>query len=347
MSLTSSSRRPAVWDWLGLSTEYGNRPNADKMSFSAKPAATLAAKVPPLRIGIDLGGTKIAGVLLAQDETVIAEARRPSPKGDYWATIEAIATTISDLELDAPHGTDAATIGMGMPGCIAPSTGRVQNANSTWLNDKPLKADLAARLGRPVRLANDANCFVLSEATDGAAAGASTVFGVIVGTGCGGGIAVDGRLVDGPRAISGEWGHTPLPWMHADEFDVTECWCGRKGCIETWVSGTGLARDHERHTGAALSGEQIVTAAARGDAAAQAALDRHASRLARGLALICNILDPQVIVLGGGLSQLGHLYTVLPSLMAPYILASDTSVDVRAPKWGDASGVRGAARLWA
>ena len=299
--------------------------------------------LPGPRIGIDLGGTKIAGILFDAAGQVAAEARRPAPQGDYAATVEAIAATVGELEAKTGR---AATVGIGMPGCIAPSTGRVQNANSTWINDKPFKADMEARLLRPVRLANDANCFVLSEATDGAAAGAGTVFGVIIGTGCGGGITVDGRLIDGPRAISGEWGHTPLPWMSADEFDQTTCWCGRKGCLETWVSGTGLARDHQRRTGAALNGEQIVAAAARGDANAQATLDRHADRLARGLALICNILDPHVFVLGGGLSQLKHLYTVLPGLMAPHILAADTAVVVRAPTWGDASGVRGAARLW-
>jgi fructokinase len=295
------------------------------------------------RAGIDLGGTKIAGILFDGAERVVAETRRPSPKGDYAATLDAITAVVAELETGA--GTKA-SVGIGMPGCIAPSTGRVQNANSTWLNDKPLKADLEARLGRSVRLGNDANCFVLSEATDGAAAGAGVAFGVIIGTGCGGGITVDGRLVDGPRSISGEWGHTPLPWMDADEFDRTQCWCGRKGCLETWVSGSGLARDHQVQTGRALSGEEIVALAATGDIAAQTALDRHASRLARGLALICNILDPHVIVLGGGLSQLGHLYAALPPLMARYILAADTSIVIRAPKWGDASGVRGAARLW-
>jgi fructokinase len=295
------------------------------------------------RAGIDLGGTKIAGLLFDGAERVVAETRRPSPKGDYTATLDAVATVVADLEGVAGA---TASVGIGMPGCIAPTTGCVQNANSTWLNDKPLKADLETRLGRPVRLANDANCFVLSEATDGAAAGAGIVFGVIIGTGCGGGIAIDGRLVDGPRSISGEWGHTPLPWMEADEFDRTQCWCGRKGCLETWISGSGLARDHATQTGRALSGEEIVALAARGDTDAQRALDRHASRLARGLAMICNVLDPHVIVLGGGLSQLTHLYAALPPLMARYVLAADTSVVIRAPKWGDASGVRGAARLW-
>ncbi len=296
-----------------------------------------------LRAGIDLGGTKIAGIVLDATDRVIAEARRPSPRGDYGLSLEAIAAVVGDLERSAGA---VASIGIGMPGCLAPATDRVQNANSVWLNDRPIKADLEALLGRPVRLANDANCFVLSEATDGAAAGAGTVFGVIIGTGCGGGIVVDGRLLDGPRSIAGEWGHTPLPWMEADEFDQTTCWCGRKGCLETWVSGTGLARDHARQTGRSLSGEEIVAQAAAGDAGAQRALDRHASRLARGLAMICTVLDPHVIVLGGGLSALPHLYEALPPLMAPYILAADTRVVIRPPRWGDASGVRGAARLW-
>ena len=295
------------------------------------------------RLGIDLGGTKIAGVVLDADGQEVATARRPAPRGDYTATLEAIAAVVTELERS---GGPAATVGIGMPGCVAPSTGRVQNANSTWINDKPIKFDLEALLRRPVRLANDANCFVLSEAVDGAAAGAGVVFGVIIGTGCGGGITVDGRLVEGPRAISGEWGHTPLPWITADEFDKTLCWCGRKGCLETWVSGTGLAQDHERRTGLKLTASEIANLAMSGDAAAATTLELHAHRLARGLALICNILDPHVFVLGGGLSQLQHLYKILPALMAPFILAADTSVVIRPPRWGDASGVRGAARLW-
>ncbi len=295
------------------------------------------------RFGIDLGGTKIAGIAFDPADAVIAETRIVAPRGDYAASIEAIAGVMAELEKQAGQ---TGSVGIGMPGCVAPSTGRVQNANSTWINDKPFKVDLEARLARPVRLANDANCFVLSEATDGAAKGASIVFGVIVGTGCGGGITVDGRLVDGPRSIAGEWGHTPLPWMTADEFDRTQCWCGRKGCLETWISGTALTQDHQHVTGSKASGEEIAAMASRGDTVARASLDRHASRMARGLALICNILDPHVIVLGGGLSQLPHLYKELPDLMAPYILAADTSVTIRPPAWGDASGVRGAARLW-
>lgn len=233
-----------------------------------------------------------------------------------------------------------------MPGSLSPVTGRVQNANSTWLNGRPLDRDLAAALGRPVRLANDANCFALSEATDGAAAGAASVFGVILGTGCGGGIVVDGRLVDGPLGVGGEWGHNPLPRPSADEVPGPPCWCGRHGCMETWVSGPGLAADHARATGERQSAETIAARAETGDEVALATMARHADRLARGLAHVVNILDPAVIVLGGGLSKLGHLYRNLPGLMAPHIFADAPHVDVRPPRWGDASGVRGAARLW-
>ena len=295
------------------------------------------------RIGIDLGGTKIAGVVLGADGGIEVERRVPAPRGDYHATVAALADMVAALERVSGQ---TATVGIGMPGSIAPRTGRVQNANSVWLNDKPLKADLEARIGRPVRLANDANCFALSEPTDGAAAGARIVFGVIVGTGCGGGIVVDGRLVDGPRSIGGEWGHTPLPWMRAEELGATTCWCGRSGCLETWVSGTGLEADYARSTGRTARGQEIVEAVTGGEVGAVGALDRHADRLARGLAAIANILDPDVIVLGGGLSNLASLYRELPKRMAPYVFAEDTRVDIRPPRWGDASGVRGAAWLW-
>lgn len=295
------------------------------------------------RLGIDLGGTKIAGVVLDACGQTVAETRVRSPQGDYAATVLAICDCIAALERSAGA---TASIGIGMPGSIAPRSGLVQNANSVWLNDKPLKRDLEVRLGRPVRMANDANCFALSEATDGAGEGQRIVFGVIVGTGCGGGIVIDGRLVDGPRAIGGEWGHTPLPWMTAGEVGVTRCWCGRAGCLETWVSGSGLEADYTRATGLSATGEMIVSTARTGDAVAQTTLDHQCDRLARGLAMITNILDPNVIVLGGGLSQMPHLYRELPTRMAPYIFAEDQRVDVRPPKWGDASGVRGAAWLW-
>ncbi len=295
------------------------------------------------KIGIDLGGTKIEGVLLGTDGGTRAQLRRASPHGDYDATISAIAEVVAALEAAAGI---SGSIGVGIPGSIARRTGLVQGANSTWLNARPLGRDLETHLGRPVRLANDANCFALSEAVDGAGKGAISVFGIIIGTGCGGGLVFDGRLIDGPNAIGGEWGHNPLPWARADEHPGPACWCGRIGCMETWVSGTGLAADHQRQTGQNLTAEAIAARASAGDAAASATLERHADRLARGVAHVINIFDPAVVVLGGGLSKLGHLYLELPRLAAPFVFADQPHIDIRPPKWGDASGVRGAAWLW-
>ncbi len=297
----------------------------------------------PYRIGLDLGGTKIAGILLGPDDRVIAETRRPSPRDDYNVTVTTIADMVAELSQADPH----ASVGIGMPGSISPRTGLAQNANSTWLNGKPLHRDLEARLGRAVKLSNDANCFALSETHDGAATGASSVFGVIIGTGVGGAIVIEGALLEGRHAMAGEWGHTPLPWLRPDEFPGPVCWCGRNGCLETWVSGTGLAADHARVTGDRMTGEIIVARAAAIDPASQATLHRHADRLARGLAMIANILDPELIVLGGGLSRLQHLYGVLPALMKPHMFTDHPTPEIRSPRWGDASGVRGAARLWA
>ncbi len=298
------------------------------------------------RIGIDLGGTKIAGALLGPAGDIRAEMRVAAPKGSPQATVEAVAGLVAALEQAAGIHSGAATVGVGMPGSPSPSTGLIRNANSVWLNGTTFEADLATALGRAVRVANDANCFALSEATDGAGADAKTVFGVIVGTGCGGGVVVDGKLLVGRHGIAGEWGHCPLPWAGTGEHPGERCWCGRYGCMETWVSGTALAADHARVTGNVLSGEAVAIAAAAGDIGARASLDRHASRLARGLAMISNILDPDVIVLGGGLSKLGHLYSDLPRLMAPYMLTSEAVPQIRPPRWGDAGGVRGAAWLW-
>ena len=295
------------------------------------------------RIGIDLGGTKIEGLLLGPDGAELARERIKTPREDYEGTLQAVANLVARLDSKADGQP---TIGIGMPGSLSPATRRVQNANSTWLNGRTFDADLERVLGRRVRLANDANCFALSEAADGAGQGARSVFGVILGTGCGGGLVIGGRVVDGPRGIGGEWGHTPLPWATSDEHPGPECWCGRKGCMETWVSGPGLEADHRRSGGAELATVDIVGLAEAGDATARATLDRHASRLARGLAALVNILDPEVIVLGGGLSQLGHLYERLPELMRPHIFADGPDIAIRPPKWGDASGVRGAAWLW-
>lgn len=296
----------------------------------------------PVRIGVDLGGTKIAAVSLLPGRRMSEEIRLPTPR-NYDATLEAIRQLV--LQLEADTGVRG-TVGVGMPGSISPATGRVQNSNSTWLNGQPFDRDLSQRLERPVRMANDANCFTLSEATDGAAAGARSVFGVILGTGCGGGIVINGGIVDGPRGIGGEWGHNPLPWPEPDEYPGRRCWCGRMSCMETWVSGPAVESDHARATGEKLRATEIGERAAAGDEAARGTLARHASRLARGLAAVVNIVDPEVIVLGGGLSQLKHLYDVVPALMAPYILSDSPKVNIRPPTWGDSSGVRGAAWLW-
>lgn len=296
-----------------------------------------------LRLGIDLGGSKIAGVALAPGGAIVAQHRMPSPRHDYPATLSAIGEMVARLETTAGA---RGTIGIGMPGSPAPGSGRVQNANSTWLNGRRFSHDLEVHLGRPVRLGNDANCFALSEAVDGAGAGAPSVFGVILGTGCGGGLVFQGALIDGPLGIGGEWGHNPLPWAGAAEHPGPECWCGRRGCMETWVSGPALEADHARAAGVSLTCEAIAASAAGGDAAARATLERHASRLARGLAHVINIFDPHVVVLGGGLSNLLHLYEALPDRIGAYLFASHPRIAIRPPRWGDASGVRGAAWLW-
>ncbi|HRN84806.1 MAG TPA: ROK family protein [Hyphomicrobium sp.] len=296
-----------------------------------------------LRLGIDLGGTKIEGCVLAPDGSEAARQRILAPQGNYDDTLAALTSLIRDLEKQAGA---AVTIGIGMPGSLSPSTGLVRNANSTWLNGRPLRQDLEKALGQPVRMANDANCFALSEATDGAGAGARSVFGIIIGTGCGGGLVFDGRVLEGARGIGGEWGHNPLPWAEADEHPGPTCWCGRVGCMEMWASGTGLSGDYKRRTGELVSGHEIVARAALGEPDARTSLDRHASRLARGLAHVINIVDPEIVVLGGGLSKLPHLYDVLPGLAAPYVFSDVPAIVIRPPKWGDASGVRGAAWLW-
>jgi fructokinase len=295
------------------------------------------------RIGIDLGGTKISAIAFDDADVVVAMDRRETPKGDYAATIAIIVDMVGALEQQT---SASGSVGIGIPGSVSPLSGRIQNANSIWLNGMPFPLDLENALARPVRLANDANCFALSETHDGTARGAASVFGVIIGTGCGGGIVMDGEIRSGAQRIAGEWGHTPLPWQTPDEHPGRRCWCGRHGCLETWVSGPGLARDHGEVTGETLDAVGIAAKALNGNPSAQATLDRHADRLARGLAMVVNILDPEVIVLGGGLSSLNHLYKVLPDLMRPHIFADAAQINVLPPRHGDDSGVRGAARLW-
>jgi fructokinase len=301
-----------------------------------------------IRIGIDLGGTKIEGLALNERGAEMARLRIATPQHDYAATVRAIAEVVQELERRiGGSAREAASVGVGIPGTVVRATGLVKNANSVWLNGQPLERDLSFALGRPVRCANDANCLAVSEATDGAAAGAGLVFAVILGTGCGGGIAVNGEVRVGPNGVSGEWGHNPLPWATPDEMPGPLCFCGQRGCLETWISGTGLARDHEQVTGKHLSGPEIVAAAAGGDAAAEASIVRLEDRIGRALASVVNLLDPDVIVIGGGLSKLDRLYAHLPALIARHLFGGgELATPVLKAKHGDASGVRGAAWLW-
>ncbi len=296
-----------------------------------------------MRYGIDLGGTKIELLALAPDGREAWRRRIPSPQGDYGRTLEALAGLVEAADSDLGR---RGTVGIGIPGAVSPITGLIKNANSVWLIGHPLDRDLAARLGRPVRLQNDANCFALSEAADGAAAGQGVVFGAILGTGAGGGFVVDGRVLTGRNAIAGEWGHNPLPWPRDDERPGALCYCGQHGCLETFISGTGLARDHRAVTGQALNGEQIVAAAEAGDAAAEASMGRLLDRLSRALASIINVVDPDVIVLGGGLSKVERLYRDLPPLLPRWVFSDVCTTPILPPRHGDASGVRGAAWLW-
>jgi len=295
-----------------------------------------------MRIGIDFGGTKIEAAVIGDDGAFLARRREPNP-GDYDEAIRTVARLIEAVEADTGAG---GPIGIATPGSISPTTGVMRNANSTWLNGRRFQEDLQLRLDRPVRLANDANCLALSEAVDGAAAGKDVVFAVIVGTGCGGGLAVGGRLIGGANGVAGEWGHTSLPWPTADEAPGPACWCGQRGCLETWVSGTGLRRDHLDRAGQALTGEQIVAAAAAGDAAAVASLDLYTDRLGRALAMLVNLIDPDAIVLGGGMSNVTALYDRLPAIVERNAFTDAWSGVIAPARWGDSSGVRGAARLW-
>lgn len=301
-----------------------------------------------MRIGIDLGGTKIEGLVLDEAGAERARIRVPSPQHDYAATVKAIASLVTELE---QRTGSTASVGVGIPGTIVRETGLVKNANSTWLNGQPLEGDLAAALKRPVRCANDANCLAVSEATDGAAMGAALVFAAILGTGCGGGVAMHGRVHVGPNAVAGEWGHNPLPWAEAGELPGPECYCGQRGCIETWISGSGLERDHAAvnpRAGAAWSGPEIVAAAEAGDAAAQASLARLEWRIGSALASVVNLLDPDVIVIGGGLSRLDRIYANVPALIERRVFGGGKlATPLRRAMHGDASGVRGAAWLWA
>jgi fructokinase len=296
-----------------------------------------------MRIGIDLGGTKIEAIALGADGRERLRRRIPTPRHDYDATLTAMVDLV--LELERELGASA-QVGVGMPGAISPATGLVKNANSTWLNGRPLAEDLPRRLDRPVRFANDANCFALSEATDGAATGAAVVFGVIVGTGTGGGIVVDGRVLTGANAIAGEWGHNPLPWPNPNEWPGPKCYCGRTGCIETFLSGPGFERDYAEASGDHSAARDIAARAGRGEAQALACLERYEGRMARALASVINLLDPEVIVLGGGLSNLERLYTSVPKQWERFVFSDRVATRLVRNRHGDSSGVRGAAWLW-
>lgn len=293
-----------------------------------------------MRIGIDLGGTKIEIIALTPEGSEVLRHRIPTPAG-YQATLDGIAALVRETE--AKLGTSA-TVGIGIPGVISPASGFVKNANSIALNGHTFDRDISSKLDRAVRVENDANCFALSEAVDGAGAGRASVFGVIVGTGVGGGIVINGRVHQGRHRIAGEWGHTPLPWPHAEEVPGPHCWCGLYGCLETYLSGPGLARSCDGPDAHDASG--LPARAAAGEPRARQALARHADRLARGLAVVIDVLDPEVIVLGGGLSNMDHLYTAIPALLSRYVFSDVVQTPVVKNRHGDSSGVRGAAWLW-
>ena len=306
-----------------------------------------ASPTSPLHIGVDLGGTKIEAIVLDDAGHTLWRERIATPAGDYDATLASVASLVSTAEASVRCGP--CPVGVGTPGSQT-ADGTIKNANSTCLNGRPLGADLAQLLGRPVRIANDANCLALSEASDGAGAGQAVVFAAILGTGVGAGIVVDGRLLTGPNGLAGEWGHNPLPWADADDGPPMACYCGRRGCIETWLSGPALAHDHARRTGQTLSARSVGERALAGDAACELTLQRYESRLARALAQVINLLDPDVIVLGGGLSLLTRLYDNVPRLWSAHVFSAGSAAPprtaLRASLHGDSSGVRGAAWLW-
>ncbi len=296
-----------------------------------------------MRIGVDLGGTKIEAAAVEADGRVRLRRRVATPAGDYTATVATVRGLVQDVEATLGR---RGSVGVGIPGTISPASGLVKNANSTWLIGRPLDRDLSEALARPVRVANDADCFALSEAMDGAARDAAIVFGVILGTGVGGGLVVNGAIVRGPNAISGEWGHNPLPWPARPERPGPRCYCGLQGCIETFLSGPALAADHARHAGETVEGPDLARRAADGDPAAEATLQRYEARLVRALAHVINVVDPEVIVLGGGLSHLSRLYDRVPARLPSWVFTDTVATVLRPPENGDSSGVLGAASLW-
>jgi fructokinase len=298
--------------------------------------------VSPIRIGIDFGGTKIEAAALSSNGDFVERKRIANP-GNYDTSIRAVVDLVAELEAKLDART---TVGVGAPGSVSPTRGTMRNANTVWLNGRAFRDDLCTALGREVRVANDANCFALSEVVDGAAAGSKVAFGAILGTGCGGGVVVDGRLIDGANGIAGEWGHIPLPWPSHEEIDTQRCWCGQRGCLETWISGSAFTRDYARTGGTFLSGQEIMDAARAGNPLAAGVFSRYVDRLARALAVICNVVDPDTIVLGGGMSNIHELYERLPGAVHPFVFSDKWSAKIVPARWGDSSGVRGAAWLW-
>ena len=294
-------------------------------------------------IGVDFGGTKIEAIALSPAGETLARKRVPTPRDDYRGCIAAVAGLVADLE--AATGVRG-SVGIGIPGAISADSGLVKNANSTWIIGRPLAPDLEAALGRPVRLENDANCLAVSEATDGAGAGAHVVWAVILGTGVGSGIAIAGRALSGRNRIAGEWGHNPLPWPQADELPGPPCYCGDNGCIETFLSGPGFAADYRRRTGASARAEEIMAAVRAGDPGARDTFERYLDRLGRGIAHVVNILDPDAVVLGGGMSDIDELYPALPERVAAHVFSDSFTTTILKNRHGASSGVRGAAWLW-
>jgi fructokinase len=296
-----------------------------------------------MRIGVDVGGTKIEAVALDSSDQVAARLRVPTPRGDYPATVEAVARIVHAIELETGR---QGSVGVGMPGSISPATGLIKGSNSVWMTGHPFRDDLEAALGRPVRVTNDANCLAASEAHDGAGAGAAVVFAAVLGTGCGGGLALGGKVHEGRNTVAGEWGHNALPLRQGAELETPPCFCGRSGCIETFLAGPALEAEYSARTGHLIPAAAIAGLATRGDAIAGATLDTYEDRLARALSLVINLIDPDVIVLGGGISNIQHLYDTVPALLARYTFGGECRTPILRAVHGDSSGVRGAARLW-
>ena len=296
-----------------------------------------------MRIGIDMGGTKIEGIALAENGMELFRKRIDTPRNDYDGTVKAISGIVEELESET---NQKGTVGIGIPGAISPQTRLVKNANSTWIIGRDFEHDLATALGREVRLANDANCLAVSESVDGAGAGAKVVFAIILGTGCGGGIAIDQKIHAGPHSIAGEWGHITLGWMSAEEYPGGNCFCGKRGCLETFVSGTGFENEYERQTGTRISGHEIIMLIEQGDDTAEKVMRTYENRLARAIATVVNFLDPDVLVLGGGMSNISRIYQNLPVQIVDWVFGNEFTTPIRPAKHGDSSGVRGAAWLW-